>query len=202
MGPLKVFKTGNLRMIVTLMQSILCRQSTHTKYFTGGGGGSRRSLRSPATAAVGVDESAAGHTSLENALVSAVAGKVGAVAFPLGDVSSRLAYQSEVGVEFTGDHPLVLSVEIAQHVASFRQHQCVNRPAIVELHAGLCKQLRERIDRSPDGKALGAAPQGSKAALDYIPLSQLVHQWPIPDAGAVQILAASPRKAEQPFPRQ
>src|ERR1035437_2311977 len=82
MGPLKVLKTGNLRMILTLMQSILCRQSTHTKYFTGGGGGSRRSLRSPATAAVGFDESAAGHTSLENALVSAVAGKVGAVAFP------------------------------------------------------------------------------------------------------------------------
>src|ERR1035438_8672848 len=39
MGPLKVFKTGNLRMIATLMQSILCRQSIHTKYFTGGGGG-------------------------------------------------------------------------------------------------------------------------------------------------------------------
>ena len=40
MGPLKVFKTGNLRIVVTLMQSKLCRQSTHTKYFTGGGGGS------------------------------------------------------------------------------------------------------------------------------------------------------------------
>ena len=39
MGALKVFKKGNLRMIVTLMQSILYRQSIHTKYFTGGGGG-------------------------------------------------------------------------------------------------------------------------------------------------------------------
>jgi len=70
-------------------------------------------------------------------LVSAVAGEVGAVAFPLGDVSSRLAYQSEVGVEFTGDDPLVLPVEIAQHVASFRQRQSVNRLAIVELCADL-----------------------------------------------------------------
>src|ERR1019366_3742581 len=180
MGPLKVFKTGSLRMIVTLMQSILCRQNTHTKYFTGGGGGSRRSLRSPATAAVDFDRSAAGHTNSENASVSAVAGEVGAVAFPLGDVCSRLAYQSEVGVEFTGDHALVLSVEIAQHVASFRQRQRVNRLAIVELHADLCQQLRERIDRSPDSKALGAAPQQSKAALDYIPVSQLVHQRRIP----------------------
>ena len=87
------------------------------------------------------DKSPTGHTTLENALVSAVAGEVGAVAFPLGDVSSRLAEQSEVGVEFTGDHALVLSVEIAQHVASFRQRQCVDRLAIVELRADLCQQL-------------------------------------------------------------
>jgi len=39
MGPCKVLKTGDLRIKVTTMQSILCRQSIHTKYFTGGGGG-------------------------------------------------------------------------------------------------------------------------------------------------------------------
>src|ERR1035438_6458083 len=39
MGPVKVFKTGNLRIGITTMQSILCGQSIHTKYFIGGGGG-------------------------------------------------------------------------------------------------------------------------------------------------------------------
>src|SRR5664279_2192114 len=38
MDPLKVFKTGDLWMIVTLIQSILCRQSIHNKYFTEPGG--------------------------------------------------------------------------------------------------------------------------------------------------------------------
>jgi hypothetical protein len=34
MGPFKVFKTGNLWMEITTMQSILCMQSIDTKYFT------------------------------------------------------------------------------------------------------------------------------------------------------------------------
>jgi hypothetical protein len=38
-GPVKVLKTGDLQVEASIMQSILCRQSIHTKYFTGGGGG-------------------------------------------------------------------------------------------------------------------------------------------------------------------
>src|SRR5271157_2838681 len=71
------------------------------------------------------------------ALVSAVVGTVGVLAFPLRDVSSRLAEQSELGVELTGDDTLVLSVEIAKHVKSFCQRQCVNRLVIIKLCADL-----------------------------------------------------------------
>jgi hypothetical protein len=81
----------------------------------------------------------------------------------------------KVVVELGRNHPLVLAINVAEHVMSSRQGKRIDGFAVVELGANLRKQLRERIRRSPDRKALRAAAQRPKAALDGVPVSRRIH---------------------------